>query len=94
MGDAHETTAERFQRSVRTLKYDLAASDLTAEDKKLIEAELKRVQKTYNDYINMPDDGKHFVYTAYRKTVDMWIKSDVYEFVDKFRLLPSETYAK
>lgn len=91
---AHENTPERFQRAIRTLEYDLKESGLSAEDKKVIMDEIKRVEKAYDDYIRLDTDEKHFVANTYRKAVDLWIRSDAYDFVQKFRLLPSQTYAK
>ena len=90
----HENTPERFQRAIRTLEYDLKESGLSAEDKRVIMDEIKRVEKAYDDYIRLDTDEKHFVANTYRKAVDLWIKSDAYDFVQKFRLLPSQTYAK
>lgn len=94
MVDSHENTPERYQRAIRTLERDLKESELSPEDKKLIQEELKRVQKSYDQYVKLSDDDKHVVYAAYTKLVNAWIKSDVYDAFTKLTLLPSQTYAQ
>lgn len=92
-GEGHESTPERFQRCIRTLDKDLEDSRLNQAERKLIEDERDRIRKAYNDYINLPEEDKHFIKRLYLKIVDKWIQSKPYDLVQTMCILPDETYA-
>lgn len=87
-GDSHE----RWKRTMATLDQDLAASGLSATDKKLILAEKARIQKEYDKFMKMDAERKMFATAVYRKAMDCWYHGNSHGFIKT--IFADKTYAQ
>lgn len=90
--DGHGDSNERWKRTMATLDQDLAASGLSAADKKLILAEKARIQKEYDKFMKMDAERKMFATAVYRKAMDCWYHGNSHGFIKT--IFADKTYAQ
>lgn len=68
----HPKIGHRIKNSLNKLERDLANGDYPPEVKRELEADVKMLRKTYEDYLNASDQQKNEVVSFYRKYIERY----------------------